>query len=368
LYEWPTLPSPCTPAALGAGLARAARLGASAVHLASDRPLKVAWRERLYDASDWPLADDEARALLEAVLDARARTVWARDEAAEGVWAVEAEGNRWRFAVGGERVRRDGGEGVYWVFQPLPGPPTPWAELALPAALEKALRAARDGLVLVSAPAGEKTPDLMSAYVQRALDDPEARCRIMEFPVSPGATAADRDGAGTSRYTEPLVAPGRLAEAARRCLRRPPGLIVVREIPDRAAFEAVLDAAQGGHLVIGGLPAADVAEAVRSALARFPDGYQRAALDALASSLKLVVSGRTLPGLDGGPLPVWEWLAVDSNVRAVLRDLEPERAAHAARGWVAAGDRSFRQAANELLRQTKISPETHQAFLAACSP
>lgn len=168
LYEWPTLPSPCTPAALGAGLARAARLGASAVHLASDRPLKVAWRERLYDASDRPLADDEARALLEAVLDARARTVWA--------------------------------------------------------------------------------------------------------------------------------------------------------------------------------------------------------LDALASSLKLVVSGRTLPGLDGGPLPVWEWLAVDSNVRAVLRDLEPERAAHAARGWVAAGDRSFRQAANELLRQTKISPETHQAFLAACGP
>jgi hypothetical protein len=130
------------------------------------------------------------------------------------------------------------------------------------------------------------------------------------------------------------AAQSRLARAAVRCDRP------LADDEARALLEAVLDAR------------------ARTVWAR----------DALASSLKLVVSGRTLPGLDGGPLPVWEWLAVDSNVRAVLRDLEPERAAHAARGWVAAGDRSFRQAANELLRQTKISPETHQAFLAACSP
>lgn len=83
---------------------------------------------------------------------------------------------------------------------------------------------------------------------------------------------------------------------------------------------------------------------------------------------KLVVSGRTLPDLDGGPLPIWEWLAVDPTVRAVWRDVAPERAAQAARGWVATGDRSFRRAADELLRQTKISPETHRAFLAAGSP
>lgn len=175
LHEWPALPAPCTPAALGACLTRAARLGAGAVHLASGWPLKVAWRERLYDAGDRPLADDEARALLEAVLDARARSVWARDGAAESVWVVEAEGERWRFGVDVERVRRDGGEGVYLVFRPLPGPPPPWAELALPAALEEALVAVRDGLVLVSTPTGEKTTDLMSAYVQRVLDDPEAR-------------------------------------------------------------------------------------------------------------------------------------------------------------------------------------------------
>lgn len=364
LFQWPGLQAPCTPEALGAYLAHAARCGARAVHLASERPLKFAWGGLLYDASGRPLADGEARALLDGVLDARARAAWARGGAAEGIWSVEAEGKRWRFAVCAERIYLEGGEGVYVILERLPGPPTPWDELALPARLESALGSEGEGLILVGTTAGDRVPDLISSCVQRALDDPKRRQRIVELAGSPGATADYRAGAGTSLRVEPLVEPGHLAEAVRRCLRRPPGLIVVRDIPDRDTFEQVLEAARCGHRVIGGLRAGDVASLWRRALALVPDGYRSAALDALAQALTLAVVGRTLPGLDGSSLPVWEWLAVDSGMRAILRDVEPERAPHAARAWVAGGH-SFRGAADELLRQGLITAAAHGDFLNA---
>ena len=366
LFEWPALPVPCDAAGLNACLARAADLGASAVHLASGHPLKAVWDGRLYDASDRPLSDAEARALLVAVMDARLRTAWPRAGEGEGVYEADVQGVRRRFAVDVTRIVRGGGEGegVYLVFQPVAGAPPEWSELGLPEALAAALLAARDGLVLVAAPAGGPAPDLLAACVQRWLDDPERRWNVVEIAESPGAVPDYRDGAGSNLYVRPVVEPGGQADAVRRCLRRRPHMVVVRESPSAAAFGWMLDAARVGCGVCGALVARDAAAAVRRALDLFPEGRQRAALGDLAETVRLVVAGRSVLDRDGRRLPVWEWLEVDEGVRATLRDVPPERAGHAVGAWVTGGH-SFRRAADELLRRGTIAASAHADFLKA---
>lgn len=364
LFQWPALPDPCDAVGLNACLARAADLGASAVHLASGHPLKAVWDDRLYDASDRPLSDEEARALLEAVLDARGRAAWARAGEGEGVCEADVQGVRRRFAVGATRIVRAGGDGVYLVFRPVAGAPPEWSELMLPEALAAALLAARDGLVLVAAPAGGPAPDLLAACVQRWLDEPERRWNVVEIAESPGSAPDYRDGAGTNLYVRPVVEPGGQAEAVRRCLRRRPNMLVVRESPSAAAFGWMLEAASVGCGVFGALAARDAAAALRRALDLFPEGRQRAALGDLAETVRLVVAGRSVLDRDGRRLPVWEWLEIDEGLRATLRDVPPERAGHAVGAWVTGGH-SFRRAADELLRRGTITASAHADFLKA---
>ena len=364
LFDWPRWPAPCDLSALDDCLAHALRLGASAVHVASDRTVKATWNGLLYDASDRALSDEEARALLDAVADARVREGWQLAGEGEGFYAVDVRGVRQRFAVAVEWIVRGDGGGVYLVFRPVAGAPPEWSSLMLPDALANALLAARDGLVLAAAPVAEPAPDLLAACVQRWLDEPERRWSIVEIAESAALVPDYRDGAGTHLHVLPMVERGLRAEAIRRCLRATPRALVVRETPDEATFRLMLEAAGRGCGVFGAVAARDAADALRRVLELFPEGYQRAVLGDLAETVRLVVARRSIPGRDGRPVPVWEWREVDEGLRAILRDLSPERVAHAAGAWVAVGH-SFRASADERLRQGHITAAAHGDFLKA---
>ena len=109
------------------------------------------------------------------------------------------------------------------------------------------------------------------------------------------------------------------SDGVKNSLREDCDILVIGEIRDKVTMEAAIEMAESGHLVIGTLHTKSCAETI-DRMINFYEVRDQASIKYLLSSLlKLVVSQRLLPGVDGKLVLIPEVMVVDNIVSGIIR-------------------------------------------------
>ena len=102
-------------------------------------------------------------------------------------------------------------------------------------------------------------------------------------------------------------------------LREDCDIVVIGEIRDKETMDAAIETAESGHLVIGTLHTKSCAETIDRMINFYEISDQNTVKYLLSSLLKLVISQRLLPGIDGKLVLVPEVMVVDNIVSGLIR-------------------------------------------------
>lgn len=150
-------------------------------------------------------------------------------------------------------------------------------------------------------------------------------------------------------------------------LRQDPDVIMVGEMRDRESFEAALQAADTGHIVLTTLHSSTASQAVNRILDFYPSTEQKAIREALALNLKAIIAQRLMPrAMGGGVIPAVEIMMNTPIVRKLLEDNRLEKLAVAIENGSEDGMQSFNQALYKLVNDGEITVE--DALEAATNP
>ena len=287
------------------GLLRfAVEQGASDVHLkVGSRPrLRVDGRLREGPFDTVEPADTER--LATAVIPRGRAESFVADHECDFMYGIAGLG---RFRVSAFRQR--GYVGLV-LRRVLPGIPS-FEALGLPATVADLARE-QHGLVLVTGLAGAGKTATIAAMVDHVNQHREGHIVTIEDPVEvlhpDKRSIVDQREVGTD--TSSPVA------GLEHALRQDPDVIVLGHLTDEAAAQAVLQAAEIGHLVIAALSTVTAVDSIDRFVELFPPHRQRQARSTLAATLRGVVSQRLLPRAGGrGRVPAVEILVVNSRVR-----------------------------------------------------
>lgn len=108
--------------------------------------------------------------------------------------------------------------------------------------------------------------------------------------------------------------------ALRAALREAPDFILLGEMRDPEAIRAVVTAAETGHLVVSTLHTLGAANTVDRIIDAFPPEQQHQIRVQLSLVLEGVVSQQLVPAINGGLVPAFEVLSVNSAVRNMIRE------------------------------------------------
>jgi twitching motility protein PilT len=115
-------------------------------------------------------------------------------------------------------------------------------------------------------------------------------------------------------------------EGITTALRQNPNVIVVGEARTSEEIEATLMAAETGHLTYMTLHTSNVGESIKRIVGSFSGNDEQRIRNMLASQLKAIVVQRLAKSnpngpLKGRPIPVFEFLFIDSNIKNIIADL-----------------------------------------------
>lgn len=277
--------------------------GASDVHVVADRPplARVAGALR-------PLGDVLGAAEVERLLLPIVPTRLRPDLTANGSVDFSHESpraGRSRVNLGRQRT------GLKAVFRLIPHITPTIEALGLPADLRKVTEL-HQGLVVISGPTGHGKTTTLAALVDLVNSETTHHVITVEDPVEyvharKRALMSQREVGSQTRSFQ---------AALKGSLREDPDVIVVGELRDTETVRIALAASETGHLVIGTMNTPSAAKTIDRLIDLFPPGDQPQVRMTLAGGLRLVVSQRLVPRLDGqgmavavevvpGMVPLW---------------------------------------------------------------
>lgn len=103
-------------------------------------------------------------------------------------------------------------------------------------------------------------------------------------------------------------------------LRQDPNIIVVGEMRDPKTISSVLEVTDSGHKVFSTLHTSSTVESIHRIIAEFPPEEQERIRLRLADTLKVVISQKLVPNVQGKRTLAKEILSVDSSVQAAIRN------------------------------------------------
>lgn len=160
-------------------------------------------------------------------------------------------------------------------------------------------------------------------------------------------------------------------QALRFALRQRPDVILPGEIRDRETFEAVLEAAETGHLVLSAIHTEDTVKTFDRILGFYSEVERRTVRARLSNSLRTVISQRLLPSKAGinGRIPAVEVLQMTEAIKECLREQDTKEHTTSMKDFIEKsfssdpdGMRTFDQDLMRLFSAGKISRETAAGY------
>jgi twitching motility protein PilT len=300
---------------LDALLRRALELGASDVHLKIGQPPVIRRDGTLSRLEGWPPLDGEAlEAALVAVGAPSPNRLVAFHETGELDIAYQS-GDLPRFRVNAFRQRG----ATSLAFRAIPKHVPTFAELDLPAGVERLADEAR-GLVLVTGATGSGKTMTLAAMVGHINRTRQQHVVTIEDPIE---ILHPDEGCIVSQREVGLDTQG-FEQALRRALRQDPDVILIGELRDAETAQTALQAAESGHLVLSTMHTVDAAETLGRMVEFFPSAKHQQIRSILAGVLRGVISQRLLPRLGGGRIPAVEVMVTNNRIADLIREARTE--------------------------------------------
>jgi twitching motility protein PilT len=210
------------------------------------------------------------------------------------------------------------------------------------------------GIILMTGTAGSGKSTTQACIIDRINQTRDCHIITLEDPIE----FLHRDKLSIISQREIAVDTKDYPSALRACLRQAPDVILLGEMRDPDTIHTTITAAETGHLVIATLHTKGAVNSIDRIIDSFPATHQAQIRTMLSMVLKTVVSQRMVPDVNGGMVPVFEVMHVNSAIRGMIRDNKNHQIGNA----IAAGGRegmiTMDQALLELYREGVITAET----------
>ena len=217
------------------------------------------------------------------------------------------------------------------------------------------------GLAVVTGPAGSGKSTTIACVVDRINKTRHRHIVTLEDPIE---YLHRNDKSLVTQREIPLDSLTYLA-ALRACMRQAPDVIVLGEMRDPETIRTAITAAETGHLVLATLHTKGAANAVDRIIDSFPPEQQHQIRTELSMVLETVVSQQLVPGTKG-PVPLFEIMRANTNVRSLIRDSRTHQLDNAIATGGKDGMVSMEKAAMDAMRAGLLAP--HAAAAASPDP
>ena len=217
----------------------------------------------------------------------------------------------------------------------------------------------RNGMVLVTGPAGSGKSTTLACMVDRINADQDVHIITIEDPIE---YLHAHKRALVSQREIPNDACS-FARALRAAMREAPDVIMLGEMRDYETVQTALTAAETGHLLLSSLHTVGAAKTIDRIIDTFPASQQQQVRVQLSMVLRAVVSQRLVPTVDGTQTPVFEVMAVNPAIQNMIRDGKTFQIDNVIYGGAAS--QAMLSMDNELIRLAKegrITRETAQLY------
>ena len=152
-----------------------------------------------------------------------------------------------------------------------------------------------------------------------------------------------------------------LSLALKNALRQAPDCILIGEIRDKETMSAAIAYAQSGHLVVATLHANNSYQALNRIINFFPIENRLSLLADLAATLKVIISQRLVPAIDGGRRAAVEIMLNTRHVAELIEKGDLGQLKEAIEKSMAPGCQTFEQALMQLIAEGVITKEDAMA-------
>lgn len=230
--------------------------------------------------------------------------------------------DRYRFRINGTGCQVEGHDGIQITARTIPTDPPKLENMNLPQAILDAI-SPEQGVVYVTGATGSGKSTLLAAIIRSITEDAESHRKILtyEAPIEFVFDNVEKISSIVSQSEIPRHLPS-FAAGVRNALRRKPRLILVGEARDPETIAAVMEAAMTGHPVYTTLHSNSVAETMRRLVVTFPPEERQGRTIDIIETVRLIISQRLAPTVDGKRVAIREYLVFDEKIRDILLETD----------------------------------------------
>jgi len=231
--------------------------------------------------------------------------------------------DRYRFRINATACLVEGHDAIQITARTIPSDPPRLEEMKLPQNVLDALMP-EQGVVYVTGATGSGKSTLLAAIIRHIAENADSNRKILtyEAPIEFVYDNVEKISSIVSQSEIPKHLPS-FAAGVRNALRRKPRLILVGESRDMETINASMEAAMTGHPVYTTLHSNGVAETVRRLVTTYPSEERAGRTIDLIETMRLIISQRLAPTLDGKRVALREYLVFDEKIRDILLEIDP---------------------------------------------
>ena len=214
------------------------------------------------------------------------------------------------------------------------------------------------GMVLVTGTAGSGKSTTQACIINRINQTRNCHIITLEDPIE----FLHRDQMSIVSQREIAIDTNDYLSALRACLRQAPDVILLGEMRDHETIRTAMTAAETGHLLIAPLHTKGTVNTIDRIIDSFPPAQQDQIRIQLSTVLHTVVSQQLLPDKNGGLVPAYEVMHMNSAIRNLIRDSKNHQIDNAIATGRTEGMISMDQSILDLYHAGYITQETALSY------
>jgi defect-in-organelle-trafficking protein DotB len=360
-FLFPQEPIRLTIDSLNEILMHAAKLGASDVTFQTNEPIYAEIFGKLKKITRRRLANTEVGEIINAMYGPNGTAQIMSGKDVDTHYEIRPNrSDRYRFRINGTGCQVEGHDGIQITCRTIPSDPPKLSTMNLPQIVLDNI-APEQGVVYVTGATGSGKSTLLAAIIRDIAEQPESHRKILtyEAPIEFVYDTVEKVSAIVSQSEIPRHL-GSFAAGVRNALRRKPRLILVGESRDAETIGAVMEAAMTGHPVYTTLHSNGVAETMRRLVTTFPAEERQGRTIDIIETIRMVISQRLAPTIDGKRVALREYLIFDEKVRDILLDSDPTNITNAVRKLVRSQGKTMAADAKEKFESGLITERQYR--------
>lgn len=322
-FLYPQEPVRLTIDAVNDILIHCVKLGASDITFQTGEPIIAEIFGKLKKVNRRRLSNTEVGEVLNAMYGPNATTLIMSGKDLDTHYEIRPNrSERYRFRINGTGCQVEGHDGIQITARTIPTDPPTLKSMNLPKAILDAI-APEQGVVYVTGATGSGKSTLLASIIRDITEETESNRKVLtyESPIEFVFDNVEKVSSIVSQSEIPRHLPS-FAAGVRNALRRKPRLILVGEARDPETISAVMEAAMTGHPVYTTLHSNSVAETIRRLVITFPPEERQGRTIDIIETVRLVISQRLVPTIDGKRVALREYLVFDEKIRDILLETD----------------------------------------------